>query len=728
MRYSSPLVLLATLFCSAAVAESPLSPAPTAAAATPAPVATTVEDKVDVIGERLVADADALERLPGSYDRVDLFDLQSSQVTQFNEALRKVPGLFARDEEGLALRPNIGLRGINPTRSTKILLLEDGVFLTFAPYGDNASYYHPPIERFAGIEVVKGAGQIAFGPATTGGVINYLTPDPPHDRLLTFRLDGGNRAYRSGQMAFGNELELFSFRLDLLHKEGDGARENVHSAVEDVAAKLLYELDERRTWSTKASFYREDSTVTYSGLTLAEFQANPRQNPFENDKFDGKRAGLSSKFSWLVNSSFDSSTQIYASAFDRDWWRQSSNSGQRPNDRNDPACGGMANLLTTCGNEGRLREYRQFGFDQRGRFSFQLGESFLESEAGLRWHHEDQERRQENGASPRARTGVLVENNRRESTAASGFVSNRLILDHFTLSVGVRFESIDHERENRLANAGLGAEGDLRIDEWVPGFGLTYSPNSRLTLFAGAHRGFAPPRVEDVISQTGGVIDLDAEESWIYELGVRSQPRSGIELSSSLFRTDYTNQIVPSSLAGGVGSTLTNGGATLHEGIEGSLRVDSRALVGTRYNVFGRLAFTYLPTARFEGDRFSSVTGFSQVRITGNRLPYAPETLWTAAMGAELPRGITFQVEAVHTSEQFGDDLNTISLSADGQRGLLPAATIWNASVAFDLPWLEANFHLTAKNLTDKLTIADRSRGILPGPPRQVLAGISLQF
>lgn len=726
MRYPLALALLAASICSAALAESPLAPVPGEPPA--AAAAATVEEKVEVIGDRLVADSEALERLPGSYDRVDMLDLQSSQVTQFNEALRKVPGLFARDEEGLALRPNIGLRGINPTRSTKILLLEDGVFLTFAPYGDNASYYHPPIERFAGIEVVKGAGQIAYGPATTGGVINYLTPDPPHDRLTTFRLDGGNRAYRSGQMALGNELELVSFRLDLLHKEGDGARENVHSAVEDVAAKLLYELDERRTWSTKASFYREDSDVTYSGLTLAEFEADPRQNPFENDTFDGKRAGFSSKYTWLVNSSFDSSSQLYASAFDRDWWRQSSNSAQRPNDRNDPACGGMANLLTTCGNEGRLREYRQFGFDQRGRFSFQLGESFLESEAGVRWHHEDQERRQENGASPRARTGVLVEDNHRQTSALSGFVSNRLILDHLTLSVGLRFESIDHQRKNRLANGGLGAEGDLQIEEWVPGFGLTYSPNSRLTLFAGAHRGFAPPRVEDVISQTGGVIDLDAEESWIYELGVRSQPRSGIELSSSLFRTDYTNQIVPASLAGGVGSTLTNGGATLHEGIEGSLRLDSRALAGTRYNVFARLAFTYLPTARFEGERFSSVAGFTQVRITGNRLPYAPETLWTAAVGAELPGGITFQVEAVHTSEQFGDDLNTLTSSADGQRGLLPAATLWNASLAFDLPFWEANFHLTAKNLTDELTIADRSRGILPGPPRQVLGGISLQF
>jgi Fe(3+) dicitrate transport protein len=45
-----------------------------------------------------------------------------------------------------------------------VLLLEDGLPLAFAPCGDNASYFHPPSERFERIELLKGASQIAFGP------------------------------------------------------------------------------------------------------------------------------------------------------------------------------------------------------------------------------------------------------------------------------------------------------------------------------------------------------------------------------------------------------------------------------------------------------------------------------------------------------------------------------------------------------------------------------------
>ena len=106
---------------------------------------------------------------------------QASLARAFNvdEALRKVPGITARSEEGFSQRPNIGVRGLNPTRSSKVLLLEDGLPLSYAPYGDNASYYHPPLDRFSEIEVVKGAGQIPYGPMTVGGVINYRTPPIP---------------------------------------------------------------------------------------------------------------------------------------------------------------------------------------------------------------------------------------------------------------------------------------------------------------------------------------------------------------------------------------------------------------------------------------------------------------------------------------------------------------------------------------------------------------------
>ena len=64
---------------------------------------------VTVIGTR-----DALGQIAGSGEIIDRELLETSRVFTVNEALRKVPGLMARDEEGFGLRPNIGVRGLNP--------------------------------------------------------------------------------------------------------------------------------------------------------------------------------------------------------------------------------------------------------------------------------------------------------------------------------------------------------------------------------------------------------------------------------------------------------------------------------------------------------------------------------------------------------------------------------------------------------------------------------------
>lgn len=127
---------------------------------------------------QVIGSEENLSTLGGAGQILGKKELEDSHVFTVNEALRKVPGVHARDEEGFGLRPNIAMRGLNPTRSTKITLLEDGLPLAYAPYGDNASYYHPMVDRYERIEVLKGASSLLFGPQTVGGVVNYITPAP----------------------------------------------------------------------------------------------------------------------------------------------------------------------------------------------------------------------------------------------------------------------------------------------------------------------------------------------------------------------------------------------------------------------------------------------------------------------------------------------------------------------------------------------------------------------
>ena len=683
----------------------------------------TLSEAVQVVPERVVSGTEAARRIPGSVDVLDLALLENTRFVTTAEVLRKAPGVHVRDEEGFGLRPNIGVRGLNPTRSSRVLLLEDGIPLTYAPYGDNAAYYHPPIERFERVELLKGSGQIAYGPMTVGGVINYVTPAPPARSSGSATIAGGTRGFVNAQAGWGTTVGRTGVQLDVMRKQGDGARENIFSSLNDITAKLVTRLTPRHAVTLRGSYFTEDSNLTYSGLRDDEYRANPRQNPFSNDFFYVDRAGASATHAFTITRSLAATTNVYMSNFRRHWWRQSSNSAQRPNDAGDPACGGMANLHTTCGNEGRLRSYVVWGVEPRLRAVTQLGAISSETDLGVRAHFEDQDRRQENGATPSARSGRLVENNRRLNQAYAGFVQNRFTAGPVSVTPGIRVERVLYERTNRL----LDVTGRTALTEVIPGIGVAYSPAARHTLFGGVHRGFTPPRTEDIINNTtGGAIDLEPERSWNYEAGFRAGPYRGISVDGAFFRMDYENQIVPATLAGGIGAALTNAGQTLHQGVETSLRADTAALTGSRHNVYLRTAYTWLPIARFAGARYSSVPGFSTTPVTGNRLPYAPEHLLTAGAGYAHPSRWDVNAEVVLLGNQFADDLNTVAGTADGQRGLLPGYPLFSANANYPLG--RTVLFLAVRNVFDRTEIADRSRGIMPTAPRTVHVGFKLRF
>jgi len=704
-----------------------------------------IAEEVSVKASRVAGTAESLSEIPGSIERIDAQTLENSRVFDFSEALRKVTGVNVRDEEGFGLRPNIGIRGTNPTRSTKVLLLEDGVPLSYAPYGDNASYYHPPIERYESIEVLKGSGQIAYGPVTVAGVINYLTPNPPEKPTFNFLLEGGNRSFFKGSAGFGGTFGKFGIIANFTRKQGDGARENINSKLNDFSSKMTFAVNDRNLLTGKFTTYVEDSNVTYSGLTEAEFAANRRGNIFKNDFYYGRRYGFAVQHVGVFTPKINLTTNFYSAYFSRDWWRQSSNSAQRPNRLNaDLDCLSLAQLNTTCGNEGRLRKYHTVGFEPRLNAIFDVGNVRNEFAGGVRVHWEKQNRRQENGDLPNSRSGVASEINLRENLAYSGFAQNRFIFGDFAVTPGIRVERIKYERQNLLTTATFnGAIGTTELTQVIPGIGIAYSGIKNTTIFAGVHRGFAPPRTEDIISNTGGVIELDSELSWNYEFGVRARPFRGIAIESTFFRNDYENQIVAASLAGGTGAALTNGGATLQQGFEFNGQIDSGAITRLPHNFYFRTAYTFLPTAEFRGTRFSSTTASATLNLycpanrrvsatvclTENlRLPYTPRTLLTSSVGYSHPIGIDAFVENVFIGRQFGDDLNAVNPSANGQVGAIAAQTYWNATANYKVEKWRTTFFVTAKNIFDRTFIVDRARGILPSSPRLVQTGVKVNF
>ncbi|WP_332913406.1 TonB-dependent receptor plug domain-containing protein [Algoriphagus boritolerans] len=195
-------------------------------------------------------------KVPGSVSFLDKSEIKSLKPISGNEVLRRMPGVHVVDEEGLGMRVNIGIRGLDPDRSRSVLVLEDGVPVALAPYGEPELYYSPAIDRMAGIEVLKGSGQLLYGPQTIGGVVNYITPNPPQEEEGSVRIQGGQGGFYSGLVNYGNTFGNTGLQVNLLRKGAENVGPTEFK-ITDFNTKFLFSLNEKSELGLKLGVYNE---------------------------------------------------------------------------------------------------------------------------------------------------------------------------------------------------------------------------------------------------------------------------------------------------------------------------------------------------------------------------------------------------------------------------------------------------------------------------------------
>jgi Fe(3+) dicitrate transport protein len=706
----------------------------------------------------------ALEHIPGSGRVVTKESIEKNRRLTINEALREVPGVNVRDEEGLGIRPNIGIRGLDPTRSRKVHIMEDGVPIMLMPYGDPSSYYFPPIFRFDRIEVLKGSGQLLYGPQNIGGVINLITRMPPATPTGNLQFMGGNNNYFNTHFDYGGTWGKSGYLLDVTHFQSDTPRFlNNRAKVDDVTFKTVQELSDRTTILAKFNYYREDSSLGYQGLTERMYATTPRFTPFEHDNFDFRRVGAHVAVQHMFTANLTATTNFFAHYIQRDWTRQNqlgvdasgapigSVAGVTGN--NIPAA--SATVTPTNARFTNAREYWVYGVEPRFHYTHRLLGIDSEADFGARYMYEESNRQQflNNASGIGVGQGCFVspvtntclgENNLRTTNAYALFFQNRFfVTEQITITPGFRVEHVNYDQNNRLANNGDGNFAKTSMTEALPGVGVTYSPFKNYTFFGGIHRGFSPPQISDAVTATGVVADLDAELSWNYELGLRSNPVQWLGYEFTFFQMDFQNQIVAQSVAGGVGSTLTNAGRTKHRGIEFAVKADVLDMVtgyDRDHDITVDFNYTWVAQAEFRGTRNSNITSTGATGallsgesatfgISGNRVPYSPKHMLTTGIGySNRPVGFDARAEVQCISDMFADDRNLVSPTPNGQRGLIEGWCILNAAANQHVKPLKTTFFVTGKNLLDQLYIVDRTRGIYPGLPMLVMVGAKWTF
>lgn len=727
---------------------------------------TTVLDEVNVIGV-----SSDIRDTPGSAAFLGEQDIRLQSYDDVNAVLRQVPGVYLRGEDGYGLFPNISLRGADTGRSAKVTIMEDGVLMAPAPYAAASAYYSPTTGRMAGIEVLKGSSQVKYGPHTTGGVINYLsTRIPMEGRAYLKTLYGSENEFRAHGFVgdtLQSEAGRFGYLVEGFFRTTDGFKtidstpdfrdgdETGFSNVEPMV-KLAFEPDTAlyQRIELKFGYTDREADETYLGLSDQDFRADPNRRYAASrfDQIDSEHYRSYLRYFLSPTEDIDLITTVYYNEFSRNWYKLNdlrAVPGVGKQSLSAALASGGAGLACLKGEgacslnvRANNREYLSAGVEQQAIVRFDLGGTEHELTAGLRYHYDEEDRYQWDDLYTQAANGTITAlaagvpgtgDNRVESVEALALhLQDRIRIGRWQLLPGVRFESLDLERNTRdKATPSKASVLREQASETMVagGLGVVYDWDEQWSLFGGVYRGFSPP-------SPGGAIDdnLKEETSLAYELGARFASLDGALTAEAVgFLTQFHDLIVTPNFGGvGGGGNDQNVGEVETYGAELSAAFDAGLANGWTFSNPWFLAFTYT-NAELRSDTGTtdeeSIFSFGR---KGNKLPYIPEYQFSLGSGLHFARW-GGELRVSFTDETFASASN-VSTQVDGNGkpnarfGKTDAYWLLDLSGYYDLGRgvrALAGVH----NLLDEEYIVSRQpHGPRPGQPRFAYVGLEADF
>lgn len=660
----------------------------------------TLLPQIDVVG----ASAEGARRQPGAVSLVSSEELDQLQPASTEEALRRVTGVHIKPEEESAIVANIGVRGLS-SADYKTLILEDGVPIAPGLFVGNGRYYNPRIQRIGSIEVLKGAASLRYGPSTIGGVINYRTKQPRDGVQVDLSAGSFNTSSATAEIGATSPTGEGLFGAVLSRVESDGFMDKGY-VTSDAMIKGGTAISDTQWLGVKFTYYENEANISYRGLFLDDYEAGETYNPAPDDYYLTGRTSFDVNHSWEINARASLNTVFYWSEMYRDYWRFAVDAADSTNE---------GRWVYTDDLDGNNRAFERLGFDTRLRLLNDLLGVPGEAELGLRYMREEMHDQRIAAQRATPRSGDINRDRIDIADSVALFAQNRFALtERLAVTPGLRAEFYEQSRKDLRSGDGASTSNT----EFVPGVGATYDLGIALQLFGGVYSAFSPALNGDALD---GLEDqqLKAERSVNMELGLRGGD-DALSYEVAVFRMEFDNQIIPANSNSNF--QRTNGGETLHQGIEAGIDMDLMAGFSLMANA------TWVADAQFVGDRFEP-DGVTLDTPDGNRIPYTPE--WVANLGLGYKRGPSNTLLSVnYTGSQFTDVENTRAIAENTSgffTGKVDSYTTLDLSTRYAV---SDQLELNAKvgNLTDERYIASLRQGIYAGPERNMQVGLRYRF
>ncbi len=681
---------------------------------------------------------------PGSVAFVESVELKKQNNSDIGRILNKIPGVYIQEEDGLGLRPNIGLRGAHPHRSKKITLLEDGILIGPAPYSASAAYYFPSPALAHNVEVFKGPSAVKYGPNSIGGAVNIITR--PIAKKEENEIDVSYGAIQKGKLTSSNTIDHVGYRLELHRLQSDGFKtisKGGETGIEknDGLMKLEYDLGKifggiDQTLSLKTAYNTEKSFETYLGSSLDDFKRNPKQRyaASKDDLMKWNHAQFQINHQLRLNDQLSASTTVYHNRLKRKWTRFDGLADRRDLRsilayNSDPDLIRLLNGDRDTSNPdenilivGNDRQYVSEGVQTFFKHSSTPGDNLgNDLSLGLRYHHDFVKRNHseimsemKNGSLNYFPESSKMTNLTHDDTRAiTVFAENELSYNQTIFSIGTRLEFVKNKSSSLLSPQEI-KENDETIV--VPGVGINHSFNDQLVGLFGINRGVT-------LVGPGQSTETKEEASINYEAGFRYlSPSSSAELIG--FYSDYSNIKGTCSFSSGCAADKIDlefdGGQAEILGVEAQAAHQFENVFMPSFDLPFSVNYTRT-VSRFTADSISSNEewGLGQIK-KGDPLPYIPQDQWTIKGGIEYKKfnsDITFSWKGKMADQ-----------SVKVGRKIIPSYGVidWSMQYKYDK---DGSLYTKVDNLMDKSYLTSlRPYGARGGKPRMLTVGINQRF
>ena len=682
----------------------------------------SVIDELTIIGSKK-----DVRKVAGSGAVIGDAQIAMEVSTDINQLLKTVPGVYVREEDGYGLRPNFGIRGATSERSEKVTLMEDGVLIAPAPYSNPAAYYFPTTMRIKGVEVLKGAPLLRYGPQTVGGVINMITTAIPESNAGSLTLAAIENNGVDLLASYGGRSGAVGWLVETAQRENEGFKNIDRSGrdsgydIEDYMGKLAWQ-GESQSILFKAQRSQETSNETYLGLTDADFDRNEdrRYGLSSIDEMNNKHEGYNLSHKLNINDTMALTTTAYYNKFERDWFKLSGGGSliAAANGGDEIAQGILDGNVDTDGLKYKHNNRSYLSKGLQSELALNINSHSIH--VGVRVHRDDmdrfqpQERYQQIGGSLvyTSTDSVTGSNNRLETAEATSvwLVDSWQASDKLALNTALRYEDVETSRrqystQNRSDAPSLRSNN---TQEWLPGLSATYQLSGNWQVLAGVHKGFSP--------LGGGAKSTEEPESSVnYEAGLRYDNDQWF-VEAIGFWSDFENKAENCSNGNPCSNGKTSGSYVTGDAVIAGLefQFSNSFLIGSM-TVPVDVAYTYTQAEVSEDNTNEGI-------FDGDKLANIPEHTFSLRSGIETAMGWDNYVSIKYIDETcnaIGCAGNFVDTDAFVSADLISHYALNESVTVF----------LKVENVLDKRAIVSRSPdGARPNKGRMASVGFSMDF